>query len=152
MYLSMCDGEISTAEVVKQALGQGKKVFVPHILKPTQLTNSPKHMEMFALCSQDDLDSMQRDSWGIPKLDEASLQTRNNALGGFGPSKGESLESGDVFEFLDLILVPGMAFDLSNGRLGHGKGYYDRFLQRYWEMASQKSASAKMPHLGIVSI
>jgi 5-formyltetrahydrofolate cyclo-ligase len=49
-----------------------------------------------------------------------------------GESFGIEEPEGDIFnqpEKIDLIIVPGIAFDKTNNRLGRGKAYYDKLLK-----------------------
>jgi 5-formyltetrahydrofolate cyclo-ligase len=64
---------------------------------------------MVKLRSLEDFQTLPTNNWGIkePRHDEE----RENALE------------------LDLIIVPGLAFDKQGWRIGHGKGYYDNFIQ-----------------------
>ncbi|KAF2788913.1 5-formyltetrahydrofolate cyclo-ligase-like protein [Melanomma pulvis-pyrius CBS 109.77] len=140
VYLSMPSGEISTSSIVRDALQQGKTVFIPYTYKLTAPTEGqPKSiMDMLELKSTSDFESLQPDSWGIPTPGAESISSRANAFGGTGITQGDAQEETAADAGLDLIIMPGMAFDSSFGRLGHGKGFYDYFLQRC-------SRSSRMP-------
>ena len=45
-----------------------------------------------------------------------------------------------------LIFMPGMAFDQSNNRLGHGKGFYDKYISHIHSIVSS-SQDSSMPKL-----
>ncbi|KAL7784896.1 5-formyltetrahydrofolate cyclo-ligase [Trichoderma ceciliae] len=130
VYLSMPVGEIQTDAIVRHALSSGKQVFVPYLHKsPLDEPETPARvMDMVRLQDIQDYDGLQRDTWGIPSIDPATVHRRQRILG--GPDAHKSDQS-----TLDLILMPGVAFDTdATGcvrRLGHGKGFYDFFLNRY---------------------
>jgi 5-formyltetrahydrofolate cyclo-ligase len=65
-------------------------------------------------------------SMSFHEIDEYHM---NSLLKGkFGILEPDGTES-EVSKSMDLLIVPGVAFDLHGYRLGHGMGYYDKFLR-----------------------
>ncbi|KAH7382489.1 hypothetical protein DE146DRAFT_623895 [Phaeosphaeria sp. MPI-PUGE-AT-0046c] len=143
VYLSMPGGEISTSNIVRDALDQGKMVFIPYTYNHSASNESqPKSiMDMVELQSMADFESLQPDKWGIPTPTKVSISSRANCFGGVGITNGDT---GGILDGLDLIVMPGMAFDVHYGRLGHGKGFYDYFLTRCHQ-------ASRMPFRGKIS-
>ncbi|KAK4554501.1 hypothetical protein LTR86_008355 [Recurvomyces mirabilis] len=143
IYLSMPVSETRTDTLVRDALSKGKQVFVPYIHsvppppKETHVGNTRgrgKAMSMLRLRSVEEYDGLERDGWGIPHLPTVGMEERENAMGGFGVSSGTDGNDGGGGESrggLDLIVVPGVAFDSAMSRMGHGAGFYDSYLTRF---------------------
>ncbi|KAK9773565.1 hypothetical protein AB5N19_11043 [Seiridium cardinale] len=142
VYLSMPNGEIQTDPIVRHALSAGKQVFVPYLHK-SGLSNGEgpaRLMDMVSLRDIADYESLRRDKWGIPSVDAATVNDRQRSV---GELEGKSSRDAP----LDLILMPGVAFDTdpTTGtvrRLGHGKGFYDYFLHRYALRATEKERAS----------
>lgn len=137
IFLSMPTGEIQTDAIVRHALQSGKEVFVPYLHKnPLALPSLPARvMDMVRLRDLKDYESLSPDRWGIPSIDPATVHERQRILG--GPDAHHSDKA-----LLDLILVPGVAFEINSEtryimRLGHGKGFYDYFIDRMKRKASE---------------
>ncbi len=142
----MPKGEISTNAIVRDALSQHKKVFVPYTHQVSDApTGQPSAvMDMVSLHSVEDYEALQTDNWGIPTPSKDSLDGRENCLKKMGGVGADVSEAG-----LDLIVMPGMAFDEDLNRLGHGRGFYDFFLKRYQDSTRQEAPiKPKMPFLG----
>ena len=115
VYLSMASGEAQTSFLVRDALEKGKKVFVPHIQRCPTSQGPSQQMSMLRLDSAQEFDGLRRGVWGIPQLAAEKVTGKEDAV-----------NCG-----LDLMIMPGLAFDASGNRLGHGKGFYDEFLARF---------------------
>jgi 5-formyltetrahydrofolate cyclo-ligase len=96
--------EVRTRHSLPAALTSGKSIIVPWC-------NDQGELELFRLADMNEL------AIGMYKILEPKPELR--AL----PEKQCTAEE------LDLVMVPGVAFDRRGARMGHGKGYYDKLLQ-----------------------
>jgi 5-formyltetrahydrofolate cyclo-ligase len=101
-YVDVRD-EVRTRQALPEALKSGKRIVVPYCLDG--------ELELFHLESMDELEL------GMYRILEPKPELRT--------VKEKHLQPED----LDLVMVPGVAFDRNGGRTGHGKGYYDKLLQ-----------------------
>lgn len=99
-YVSLKD-EVNTYSMIDEAIEAGKKVCVPVILKEDK--------RLIAGHITDRQADLEKQHFGI-----------------YQPREGRVREV--PLEDIDVVVVPGVAFDRHNVRLGRGHGYYDRFL------------------------
>lgn len=109
LFLSMPKGEINTDAAIQHAIHNGKTVYVPQVGNNFELAN----MDLLKCPSVENFHkSWPTNKWLIPEPP--------------GDIERVLAQPGDI----DLLVVPGLAFDAKGGRLGQGKGYYDRFIAK----------------------
>lgn len=104
MYYVDVRSEVRTRHYLPTALTQGKQIVVPYCVNG--------ELQLFHLQNMDEL------AVGMYKIMEPKAEMRGLA--------DKRIEPDD----LDLVIVPGVAFDRDGGRTGHGFGYYDKLLNR----------------------
>ena len=100
-YVSV-EGEVDTKIILETALQMGKRVFVPRCIPGKE-----RLMDAVEIHSMEEL-SIQYFGLLEPKPEILASEERN----------------------FDLSLIPCVMADRRGGRLGHGAGYYDRFLAK----------------------
>ncbi len=109
MWYLHCRSEVKTLEAVESALRTRKRCVIPYCTVDRQGRNK------LGLWWLRDLDELVSGKWGILEPP---------------PERWLEPERQVAEEELDVIMVPGVAFDRRGGRLGNGAGYYDRLLAR----------------------
>lgn len=101
-YVDVRD-EVQTRQAIPAALASGKRIVVPYCVG--------RELALFHLRSFTELEP------GAFGILEPATYLRDEASRRVLPQD------------LDLVLVPGVAFDLQANRLGYGQGFYDRLLE-----------------------
>jgi 5-formyltetrahydrofolate cyclo-ligase len=95
------DNEVSTHEMIQESLAMGKQVVV------TKVNKSNRSMSVSLLSRWEDLEAC---AYNI-------LEPKPDCI------KEVPVDS------IELMIVPGVGFDVKGNRIGHGMGYFDRLLQ-----------------------
>ncbi len=102
-------GEINPRFILESAVRDGKTVALPKTVSGTS------QMDFYILGQSSDICfQLERGQWGImePKVEFC-----------------RKFSADDYKDKTIAMIVPGMAFTWSGKRLGHGKGFYDRYLE-----------------------
>ncbi len=94
-------GEVQTGLILKQGINDGKVILMP------RLSRKNFSMSFFSILSEQNL-GKNREGFKEPVFEQ-----------------GQKFENSEI----DLVVVPGVAFDVKGQRVGLGKGYYDRALK-----------------------
>ena len=113
--------EVQTLPALRAAFQGGARVYVPRVTGPRS-----GDMAFVRLAGFDEIARLPLDRWGIPTPGEGHAAPAGGGGGGGGGGPREPLDPASV----DLVLVPGVAFDVGGARLGHGKGYYGACARR----------------------
>lgn len=102
LYVDMPE-EVQTGDAIRAALEQEKELFVPYCVGD--------NLHLFHLHDRDELEP---GAFGIlePMPELRTDEARHGRV-----------------DQMDLIVVPGVAFDHTGNRMGQGRGYYDRLLE-----------------------
>ncbi|MDA8229278.1 MAG: 5-formyltetrahydrofolate cyclo-ligase [Desulfitobacterium hafniense] len=99
-FMSFGD-EVDTTEVAEAVLAMEKVLILPRCASERRL-----HLSRITDLDRD----LEAGMWGIREPKKSGLEQVDPSV-------------------IDLVVVPGVAFDLQGNRLGYGGGYYDRFLK-----------------------